>query len=764
MTTRITDSAANLARMPISARSLLLIVVAIACLALPAAAMANLAPEQVSTGPAGGNGSAHVFQGNLSADGQCVEFETAEALTSEDPNSRSDYYERCGTTTRLLTIGPASGAGTAPSPFHSFNGMAANGCVLFGTNEQLADEDGDNRIDLYKRCGSNLDLISIGENGTGNGAFDVNQGNISEDGVCVAFTAHEKLTTDDGDTIPDWFERCGTTLKRITKGDPGLGDDPSGFANLEGMSADGSCVLFQTGEKLLDEDTDSNLDLYTRCGSVTKKVSPGNGAFDATSDGFSADGSCVVLETDEQLASTDTDSNGDGYKVCGSTVTHITTGPGGGNAAQDTRPDEVSRDLRCVTFESNEALTSDDHDTSFDLYERCGDDLERVSKGGAGGNAEIDADGEWLSADGRCALFSTEEHITDSDADASPDIFKRCGSTTEQVSQGPAGGNSGANPDVRDVSFDGERVVFQTEEQLVADDTDTFTDIYERSNGVTTRITPPDTSVDHYGSNFSGMSVDGTRILFSRRDSLAASDTDEFFDLYSITVDPTASLRDATSLTQTGATLNGFTSGGEYHFEYGPTDAYGTSTPAQTATGMGAVSAPISGLTAATTYHYRLVVTSSAGTTETQDGTFTTPAVPSDSGNSGNNGNNGGGNDQGQGQDQGQNPPPPPPPVITEFSGVRISGATVKIRKGIAQIKVSCPASAQGSCAGTLVLKAKGKRIGRKSFAIAAGTSKKVRVRISKKAGKRIKATATATAHDSRDVDVKTTAKLKLRR
>jgi hypothetical protein len=66
-------------------------------------------------------------------------------------------------------------------------------------------------------------------------------------------------------------------------------------------------------------------------------------------------------------------------------------------------------------------------------------------------------------------------------------------------------------------------------------------------------------------------------------------------------------------------------------FEYGPTAAYGTSTPAVAAgpgTQSRAVSATLAGLEPETTYHYRLVVENAEGATvRGADRTFTTAAV-----------------------------------------------------------------------------------------------------------------------------------------
>jgi hypothetical protein len=69
-----------------------------------------------------------------------------------------------------------------------------------------------------------------------------------------------------------------------------------------------------------------------------------------------------------------------------------------------------------------------------------------------------------------------------------------------------------------------------------------------------------------------------------------------------------------------------------YHFEYGTTTRYGSTTPLQSAgTGTSAVpvSAVISGLAARTTYRWRLVATNAAGTARGRNRTFTTARLPS---------------------------------------------------------------------------------------------------------------------------------------
>ena len=87
----------------------------------------------------------------------------------------------------------------------------------------------------------------------------------------------------------------------------------------------------------------------------------------------------------------------------------------------------------------------------------------------------------------------------------------------------------------------------------------------------------------------------------------------------------------ATKVSGTGATLNGKVNpngvASTYVFQYGPTTAYGSTTPVQNA-GAGttavAVSAPITGLKPHTIYHFRLVATNANGTVNSGDRGFYT--------------------------------------------------------------------------------------------------------------------------------------------
>jgi PKD repeat protein len=98
--------------------------------------------------------------------------------------------------------------------------------------------------------------------------------------------------------------------------------------------------------------------------------------------------------------------------------------------------------------------------------------------------------------------------------------------------------------------------------------------------------------------------------------------------------------------------------------------------------------------------------------------------------------------------------------VPKPFTGVTIAKQTLKVsKKGVAKVKVKCPAAASGSCAGTLKLTAKlGKKrvgIGSRKFTIKRGATAAVPVKLAKPArarlrkNRRLHALATATAKDA---------------
>src|SRR5207249_2559995 len=100
---------------------------------------------------------------------------------------------------------------------------------------------------------------------------------------------------------------------------------------------------------------------------------------------------------------------------------------------------------------------------------------------------------------------------------------------------------------------------------------------------------------------------------------------------------PTVETNPASAITQTGATLNATVNPNgatvsECQFEYGATEAYGSSVPCSSSPGSGsspvAVSASLSGLAPNTSYHFRISATNAGGTSKGSDRSFTTLGPP----------------------------------------------------------------------------------------------------------------------------------------
>jgi CSLREA domain-containing protein len=200
-----------------------------------------------------------------------------------------------------------------------------------------------------------------------------------------------------------------------------------------------------------------------------------------------------------------------------------------------------------------------------------------------------------------------------------------------------------------------------------------------------------------------------------------------------------------------GATLTGTANPGgglaSFHFEYGKTTSYGKSSPGQAlaaGTAPLGVSAAIGGLKPKTTYHYRLAVTNETGGATGADRTFKTKKDP--------------------------------------FKGVGLRKQTVVVKNGIARVKISCSKGVPPPCKGTLALalpavqhglastaKRKALKLGKGKFTIQPGKSKRVRVKLTKKARKllakrrKLVTRATAKARDGAGTKKTRTAKVKLK-
>jgi hypothetical protein len=385
-----------------------------------------------------------------------------------------------------VSLGTPTGGNGVAEVF--FDATTADGSsVFFDTDEQLTSGDTDANFDLYQRRFGTTTLLSTAP-GAGNGAFDIFFSAASSDGTRAFFETDERLTPlTDTDSSFDVYERSGGTTTVVSTGPAGGNGVPD--VTFDAISKDGTHVFFETDERLvddndgIDDDNDAETDLYERTGGTTKLVSTGpaggNGPNFVSFGGVSDDGTRAFFETDEQLTTDDHDNSYDVYERSGGTTTLVSIGPSGGNAAIDASYRDVSGDGTHVFFHTAEQLVSpDDGDAQTDVYARSGATTTLISTGPGGGNGAIPAAYEGTSRDGTRVFFSTDESLTGpgppTDSDGRRDIYRRQGGTTDLVSTGPAGGNSTTfDADFMGASLNGSRAYIRTEESLVGTDSDT---------------------------------------------------------------------------------------------------------------------------------------------------------------------------------------------------------------------------------------------------------------------------------------------------
>jgi hypothetical protein len=369
----------------------------------------------------------------------------------------------------------------------------------------------------------------------GNGAFNAAFQGISADGSHVIFQTSEPLVAGDTDTSTDVYERFGGTTTLVSAGQ--INGNLAFQAQFRGISTDGSRIWFSTQEPLVSSDTDANLDVYERSGGVTTRVSAGqingNGAIDTTFDGASADGTRVFFETTEPLVSNDTDVNFDIYERSGGTTKRVSLGQINGNGAFNASFAGLSVDGDRVFFNSAEPLVGNDTDAVGDVYERSNGSTKRVTVGQINGNGAFAQNFRGASDDGSRVFFSTTEKLVSNDTDALADVYQRSDGVTRKVSAGQINGNGLFDSFFSGTSAEGSRVFFRTAEKLVSGDTDGSDDLYQRSDGTTKRVSAGQINGNGaFNANLARASTDGARVIFTTSEPLVPADTDTSQDLY----------------------------------------------------------------------------------------------------------------------------------------------------------------------------------------------------------------------------------------
>lgn len=140
------------------------------------------------------------------------------------------------------------------------------------------------------------------------------------------------------------------------------------------------------------------------------------------------------------------------------------------------------------------------------------------------------------SGDGSRVVFTSRRPLARDDRDGLLDVYLRTEGRTTLLS--PSSGGGGANADVRFVAAtpDARTVLFRTEERLTGDDEDLTQDMYRRGPSGLELISISQSGEAAKGKvrfgSFGTMSVDGRRVFFTTNERLLAEDGDDSFDVY----------------------------------------------------------------------------------------------------------------------------------------------------------------------------------------------------------------------------------------
>jgi hypothetical protein len=448
-----------------------------------------------------------------------------------------------------MLLGLGLFAASAEADPAEYAGSSADGSkVFFTTRAKLVPGDTDNGfVDVYERFYDKTPgveavvtrEISTGPTG-GNDSHDVTFNAVSSDGSKVFFSTAESLVAEDTDKVRDVYERNTTTGETllVSGGSPscalcGNREIPATFV---GATPSGSRVFIATDEKLVEADGDEATDIYVREASAPEPIlaTPG-GSAPVTFQGASADGTKVIFESANKLGVGDNDNEVDIYeRDLGEEATKLVSAAGTCPIpllAEECAPiyRATTADGSRVFFETRAQLSGEDQDSSQDVYEWSFASglptLISTSEEGEEGNGKENAVYAGEAAGGSKVFFETSESLAAEDSDEASDVYERSGGSTTLVTPGTADQNATFDS----ASSDGTTVLFSTREALGGGDSGEKLDVYAHSGTTTTLVTPGSPSFD---ATFVAASSDASHVFYVTSQALDAADLDAHPDIY----------------------------------------------------------------------------------------------------------------------------------------------------------------------------------------------------------------------------------------
>lgn len=351
---------------------------------------------------------------------------------------------------------------------------------------------------IYEDDASTLRLVDVAEDGTllsDCGSTGEGPQSVSADGRRIFFSTFPGC----GATRRVFLREDAATTTEISASQCTLPDcGPEASVEFVGATPAAGSAFLVTAQRLTDDDSDSNADLY--------RYEVADGSLSLVSATEGGEDLVASAEKDVQVAT-------DGSRVYFAAAIEI--GPGELSAAR--------------------------------LYMADADGLHLVSSGPPSFFLQV-------SPSGRYAVFDTTGALLPSDTDASADVYRYDAQTEAltQISLSPYGGNGpffaltkrtefSFNPGYssgisdytsmlatdhpyRAMTDDGSRVFFITNESLLPADANDVVDVYEWTNGSLGLVSSG--SAEAEGSDYSGSTPDGRTVLIGTGDTLLPRDRD----------------------------------------------------------------------------------------------------------------------------------------------------------------------------------------------------------------------------------------------
>jgi hypothetical protein len=416
-------------------------------------------------------------------DGTTIVLNSANQLTGDDTDIGPDLYLASPSGLELITVGPSSIKST-------YWALSLDGTrVIFDSRASFQPSDTDATIDLYRWTAGSGDIELL----TPDTASDVTFLGASDDGVRVIFRSSEALG---GDPIIDGiYERTlgGFALR--------------GASLFRSMSTDGSRVYSQSDVNLVQEDIYDERDVYLSTDQGFTLLSPAQDG-GASLGGVTPDGDRWLISTTAKLTPDDLDDTGDSYMFGAPGGPELVTA-----GAIDAGAHLLSDDGRFVVYTTQAALSPSDTDSDYDEYLWDALDPSSPTLVTTPGNERVEAVA--MTDDGSTVVLNGPGRLLPADTDIWDDIYVWRDGVITLLTPG-----SPSSLDLKFVSDDARRIIFETGASLVPEDLNSTFDAYVADLDLEPPI-PTLSSIPPYttstSATFAAGTVDGDEVWLDAR-------------------------------------------------------------------------------------------------------------------------------------------------------------------------------------------------------------------------------------------------------